>query len=311
MLHFAAFQTLGFLLLFTKALTKLSLGCPQTCTCDQLLVNCSEKHLNNFPLDIPVDTRQLVLAKNIISYLPSVELNFLIDLVYLDLSSNSIHDIEATFINVVRLVYLDLSYNNLSQIDSTTFYLLTSLVVLKLSGNPNLAQIEKNAFTNNTGLRELYLSRTGLTFLDISTVSELPNLRTLDLSFNSWHCYCSMKDFFSWINESNLYFLDAANTTCSVPIEVHGKPLSDMQEEVRQMCISNLYKKDYIFLSLVGFGIFFSGTVAAWIAGVCIVMYNKLCKSEEDDQEDEEEDELATRGKKEGSEVSVHFSARV
>nr|XP_033817869.1 leucine-rich repeat-containing protein 52 [Geotrypetes seraphini] len=311
MLHFAGPQILGFLLLFSKALTKLSLSCTETCTCDQLLVNCSKKQLINFPLTIPVDTRQLVLANNNISYLPSVELNFLIDLVYLDLSSNSIYDIEATFINVVRLVYLDLSYNNLSHIHSTTLYLLTSLVVLKLSGNPNLDQIEKDAFANNTGLRELYLSRTGLIFLDVSTISELPNLRTLDLSFNSWHCYCSMKDFFSWINESNLYFLDAANTSCSAPNEVLGKPLSDIQEEMKHMCSSSLQNKDYIFLSLVGFGIFFSGTVAAWIAGVCIVMYNKLCKTKEDDKEEEEVEELATKGKKEEPEIGVYFNAHV
>ncbi|XP_029474624.1 leucine-rich repeat-containing protein 52 [Rhinatrema bivittatum] len=311
MLHYVGLQPLSFLLLFTTALAEVSLGCPEKCTCELLLVNCSQKKLLQFPLAIPMDTRQLVLARNIISYLPSVELNLLIDLVYLDLSSNTISDIEATFINIVRLVYLDLSYNNLSEIDSRAFYLLTSLVVLKLSNNPNLVQIKKDAFANNTGLRELYLSRTGLVFLDISTVSELPNLRTLDLSSNPWHCYCSMKDFFSWINESNLYFPDAANISCSAPLQMRGTPLPDMEKEMNKMCVTNLHVRDYAFLALVGFGIFFGGTVAAWIAGVCIVIYNKLCKAEEDDKEEEEEEELPMRSKKEEPEVGVHANAHV
>ncbi|CAJ0946561.1 unnamed protein product [Ranitomeya imitator] len=153
-----------------------------------------------------MDTRQLILTHNNLTYLPSMDLNLLIDLVYLDCSHNILGDsLEATFI-ALPLVYLDLSHNNISKITTGTFYLLTSLVVLNLSDNPNLEEIEKDAFANNTGLRQLDLSRTALTYLDVTTVSELPSLRTLGLSSNPWDCYCPMKDFLKWVTESDIYF---------------------------------------------------------------------------------------------------------
>ncbi|KAG8436511.1 hypothetical protein GDO86_007567 [Hymenochirus boettgeri] len=266
------------------------LCCPVECNCEHLLVNCTDKQLEEFPMGIPMDTRQLVLTNNNLTYLPSVELNLLIDLVYLDCSHNILGDsLEATFI-ALPLVYLDLSHNNLSKITLNTFYLLTSLVVLKLSDNPNLQEIEKDSFANNTGLRQLDLSRTALIYLDVSTVSLLPSLRTLGLSFNPWDCYCPLKDFLKWVMETDIYFIDAENMTCNTPIHIHGLLLKDTEPHINLMCLTTLYERDYLFLGLVGFVIFGSGTVVAWLTGVCVVIYDRLCGSSED-EEDEEDDE--------------------
>lgn len=182
-------------------------SCPSRCSCQYLEVNCTGQQLQEFPMDIPLDTRQLILAANNVSYLPAVELSFLADLIYLDCRKNLLgDDLDFTFIGVAKLVYLDLSFNNLTQVTFSTFSHLLSLVVLKISDNPNLVAIEKDAFANNTWLRHLDVSRTGLTFLDTSTVRDLPNLRLLGLSDNLWHCNCSFLDFIAWMMESNVHF---------------------------------------------------------------------------------------------------------
>ncbi|KAM4641521.1 leucine-rich repeat-containing protein 52 [Discoglossus pictus] len=281
----------NFLLLFVGiGLVDLGFCCPKDCTCEHLLVNCTDRELEEFPMGIPMDTRQVILSHNNLTYLPSVDLNLLIDLVYLDCSHNLLGDsLEATFI-ALPLVYLDLSHNNLTKITTSTFYLLTSLVVLKLSDNPNLEEIEKDAFANNTGLRQLDLSRTALTYLDLSTVSQLPSLRTLGLSFNPWDCYCPLKEFLQWVRECNIYFIDEDNMTCSTPLPLNGQLLKKTEHGIRLMCFTNLYERDYVFLMLVGFVIFGSGTVVAWCTGVCIVIYDRLCGSSDEDEDEEDEE---------------------
>lgn len=194
-------------LVFLLGMAAEGISCPSRCSCQYLEVNCSGQQLQEFPVDIPLDTRQLILAANNVSYLPAVELSFLADLVYLDCRKNLLgDDLDFTFIGVAKLVYLDLSFNNLTQVTFSTFSHLLSLVVLKISDNPNLVAIEKDAFANNTWLRHLDVSRTGLTFLDTSTVRDLPNLRLLGLSDNLWHCNCSFLDFVTWIMESDVHF---------------------------------------------------------------------------------------------------------
>eukprot|EP00075_Anas_platyrhynchos_P029441 XP_027318694.1 leucine-rich repeat-containing protein 52 [Anas platyrhynchos] len=242
-----------------------------------------------FPAAIPLDTRQLILAANNVSYLPAVELSFLADLVYLDCQKNLLgDDLDFTFIGVAKLVYLDLSFNNLTQVTFGTFSQLLSLVVLKISDNPNLVAIEKDAFANNTWLRHLDVSRTGLTFLDTSTVRDLPNLRFLGLSDNPWHCNCSFLDFITWMAGSNVHFPDADNITCYTPKAFRAWKLPAAEVQLRSSCLTQLHKQDYIFLCFVGFCIFFAGTVVAWLAGVCAVIYQVHTSKGEEDEEEED-----------------------
>lgn len=200
-------RPLSFVLLLGMGMASGRTNCPSRCSCQYLEVNCTGQQLQEFPEAIPLDTRQLILAANNVSYLPAVELSFLVDLVYLDCRRNLLGgDLDFTFIGVAKLVYLDLSFNNLTQVTFSTFSHLLSLVVLKISDNPNLVAIEKDAFANNTWLRHLDVSRTGLVFLDTSMVRDLPNLRFLGLSDNLWHCNCSFLDFIIWMTESNVHF---------------------------------------------------------------------------------------------------------
>ncbi|NXW87196.1 LRC52 protein, partial [Alopecoenas beccarii] len=268
-------------------------NCPSRCSCQYLEVNCTGQQLQEFPAAIPLDTRQLILAANNVSYLPAVELSFLADLVYLDCRKNLLGDnLDFTFIGVAKLVYLDLSFNNLTQVTFSTFSHLLSLVVLKISDNPNLVAIEKDAFANNTWLRHLDVSRTGLTFLDTSTVRGLPNLRFLGLSDNLWHCNCSFLYFITWMTESNVHFPDADNITCYTPAGLRALKIPAVEAQLDSSCLTQLYKQDYIFLCLIGFCIFFAGTMAAWLAGICAVVYEiHTSKGEEKEEEEEEEQE--------------------
>ncbi|NXC42929.1 LRC52 protein, partial [Penelope pileata] len=282
-------QPLSLVFLLGMALGELS--CPSGCSCQYLEVNCTGGQLQEFPAAIPLDTRQLILAANNVSYLPAVELSFLADLVYLDCQKNLLgDDLDVAFIGVLKLVYLDLSFNNLTQVTSSTFSQLLSLVVLKLSDNPNLAVIEKGAFANNTWLRHLDVSRTALSFLDASTVQELPNLRLLGLSENPWHCNCSLLDFITWMTESSIHFPDAENITCHAPGALHALKMPAAAVQLHSSCQTQLQKQDYIFLSFVGFCMFFAGTMVAWLAGVCAVIYQIHSSKGEEGKVEKKED---------------------
>ncbi|XP_010000645.1 PREDICTED: leucine-rich repeat-containing protein 52 [Chaetura pelagica] len=284
----AAPQPLSLVFLLGLGMASERTSCPSRCSCQYLEVNCTGQQLQEFPEAIPLDTRQLILAANNVSYLPAVELSFLADLVYLDCRKNLLgDDLDFTFIGVAKLVYLDLSFNNLTQVTFSTFSHLLSLVVLKISDNPNLVAIEKDAFTNNTWLRHLDVSRTGLTFLDTSTVQDLPNLRFLGLSNNLWHCNCSFLDFITWMTESDVHFPDADNITCYTPGSLRALKMPAVEAQLHFSCLTQLHKQDYIFLCLVGLCIFFAGTMAAWLAGICAVLYKvHTSKGGEEEEED-------------------------
>ncbi|NXK33983.1 LRC52 protein, partial [Piprites chloris] len=283
---------LSLMFLLGMGMASERINCPSRCSCQYLEVNCTGQQFQEFPADIPLDTRQLILAANNVSYLPAVELSFLADLVYLDCSKNLLgDDLDFTFIGVAKLVYLDLSFNNLTQITFSTFSHLLSLVVLKISDNPNLVAIEKDAFANNTWLRHLDVSRTGLTFLDTSTVQDLPNLRFLGLSDNLWHCDCSFLDFITWMTESNIRFPDADNITCYTPEGLRALRMPAVEAQLHVSCLTRLYKRDYVFLCLIGFCMFLAGTITAWLAGICAVIYKAhASRGGEEEEEEEEED---------------------
>ncbi|NXF47087.1 LRC52 protein, partial [Oceanites oceanicus] len=286
-------RPLSFMFLLGMGMASERINCPSRCSCQYLEVNCTGQQLQEFPAAIPLDTRQLILAANNILYLPAVELSFLADLVYLDCRKNLLgDDLDFTFIGVAKLVYLDLSFNNLTQVTFGTFSHLLSLVVLKISDNPNLVTIEKDAFANNTWMRHLDVSRTGLTFLDASTVRDLPNLRFLGLSDNLWHCNCSFLDFLTWMTESNVHFPDVDNITCYTPEGLRALKVPAVEAQLHFSCLTQLHKQDYIFLCLIGFCIFSAGTAAAWLAGGCAVTY-KVHASKGEEGEEEEEDTVA------------------
>uniref|UniRef100_A0AAY4CM00 Uncharacterized protein n=1 Tax=Denticeps clupeoides TaxID=299321 RepID=A0AAY4CM00_9TELE len=186
----------------------MTAGCSDRCVCDdQLVVQCAGQELTDFPADLPLATRQLIISNNRIGDLPALQLNYLSDLVYLDCSNNSLTDIsESTFGNLRKLAYLDLSFNTLIQIEDRTFGPLASLVMLRMTDNPGLSDIHSDAFSENVALQVLDVSRNNLTVLNISSLIALPALRSLGLSGNPWRCDCDTEDLCLWMQIEGFKF---------------------------------------------------------------------------------------------------------
>ncbi|XP_047230001.1 leucine-rich repeat-containing protein 52-like [Girardinichthys multiradiatus] len=271
----------------------LTAGCPDRCVCDdQLVVQCAGQELTQFPGDLPLATRQLILSNNRIGDLPALQLNYLSDLVYLDCSNNSLTEIsESTFGNLRKLAYLDLSFNTLLQIEDRTFGPLASLVMLRMTDNPSLGEIHPDAFSENFALQVLDVSRNNLTVLNISSLIALPALRSLGLSGNPWRCDCDTEDLCLWVQIEGFKFQDEGQTICHNPPELAGQRVAEVGMQLRADCHRGLGYWDYLFFIAIGFVIFSAGTLSAWVMGVLMVLYERYTKrkSEELDSDDEDE----------------------
>uniref|UniRef100_A0A8D2CQ49 Leucine rich repeat containing 52 n=1 Tax=Sciurus vulgaris TaxID=55149 RepID=A0A8D2CQ49_SCIVU len=263
--------------------------CPNNCQCQAQEVVCTGVQLTEYPRDVPLDTRRLYLNDNKMASLPAMPLGLLSDLVYLDCRNNRIREVmDYTFIGVFKLIYLDLSSNNLTSISPFSFSVLSNLVQLSIANNPHLLSLHKHTFANTSSLRHLDLRNTGLQTLDHDAFHHLTALQTLYLSGNPWKCNCSFLDFAIYLIVSHLSHPDGQNATCVKPTELAGWPIAQVGNPLRYMCLTHLDRQDYIFLLLIGFCIFAAGTVAAWLTGVCAVVYqNAHRKSNEDEADDE------------------------
>lgn len=96
-----------------------------------------------------------------------------------------------------------------------------------------------------------------------------------------------------------MFFLaDDQNATCAEPAELAGWPVTQVGNPLRYMCITHLDRQDYIFLLLIGFCIFSAGTVAAWLTGMCAVLYqNARRKASEDEAEEEHGQRVDSSGR--------------
>ncbi|KAL1769669.1 leucine-rich repeat-containing protein 52 [Sigmodon hispidus] len=289
--------------------------CPNNCLCQDEEVSCTDMQLMEYPVNIPLNTRRLLLSNNKITILPALQLGFLSDLVYLDCQNNRIRELmDYTFIGVFKLIYLDLSSNNLTSISPSAFSVLNNLVRLNISNNPHLLFLNKYIFANTSSLRYLDLRNTGLQTLKYEAFYHLSALETLYLSGNPWKCNCSFLDFAihlltfqraksafqmsaqCYLKRGGAEDKDGQNATCKEPTELSGWPITQVGNPLQYMCITHLGHHDYIFLLLIGFCIFAAGTVAAWLTGVCAVLYqNAHRKSSGDETEDDSGNRVAHR----------------
>ncbi|KAM9323646.1 leucine-rich repeat-containing protein 52-like [Pholidichthys leucotaenia] len=279
----------------------ISAGCPDRCVCDdQLVVQCAGQHLTAFPVNLPLATRQLIISNNRIPELPPLALNYLSDLVYLDCSNNSLAEVsESTFGNLRKLAYLDLSFNALTRVEDRTFGPLASLVMLRMTDNPGLSDIHPDAFAENAALQVLDVSRNNLSALNITSLIQLPALRSVGLGGNPWSCDCSNEDLCLWVHLEGSKFQDEGQTVCGSPADKQGHHLGDVGLELRTLCHQTLGSWDYLFFVAIGFVIFAAGTVSAWVMGVVMVLYERYIKKKDEqlDVDEEDEDESHNTGR--------------
>ncbi|XP_030621453.1 slit homolog 3 protein [Chanos chanos] len=130
--------------------------CPDSCTCTDTVVRCSNRGLRSLPKGIPKDTTELYLEGNLLTSVPK-ELASLKQLSLVDLSNNSISSLSPlTFSNMTQLSTLILSYNQIRCIPAQAFEGLRSLRVLTLHGN-DLSTVPEGAFNHLTSLSHLAL----------------------------------------------------------------------------------------------------------------------------------------------------------
>uniref|UniRef100_A0A8C9TA93 Slit homolog 3 (Drosophila) n=1 Tax=Scleropages formosus TaxID=113540 RepID=A0A8C9TA93_SCLFO len=130
--------------------------CPESCTCSDTVVRCSNRGLRSLPKGIPKDTTELYLEGNQLTSVPK-ELSALRHLTLVDLSNNSIGSLAPlTFSNMTQLSTLILSYNKIRCIPVHAFDGLRSLRLLTLHGN-DLSTIPEGAFGHLTSLSHLAL----------------------------------------------------------------------------------------------------------------------------------------------------------
>jgi len=83
---------------------------------------------------------------------------------------------------------------------------------------------------------------------------------------------------------------DADNITCYTPEALRALKMPAAEVQLDSSCQTHLHKQDYIFLCFIGFCIFFAGTVVAWLAGICAVIYQIHSSKQEEEEEEEEKD---------------------
>lgn len=158
----------------------------------------------------PEDIRYLSLSRNVIRELPPASFQAFHNLIYLDLSGNSLIGISADIfmglettlrelklgqnkitsvgsvpISIRSLQKLDLSENTIVDIPRNAFSGIENLIVLNISNNNHLGTIPSTLVQPLTKLRVLDLTNTGLKVIPVDLLSASFDLEILILKHNS------------------------------------------------------------------------------------------------------------------------------
>ncbi|XP_050537187.1 G-protein coupled receptor GRL101-like [Daktulosphaira vitifoliae] len=179
------------------------------CDCQDVMINCTNLGLREFPYDAEKEITFYHLKSNYFGeYLNSKTFRHLDRLVYLDLTNNSVSEIQpfifstlwrlttlnlqnnqisilrnGSFLGLGRLTGLHLQGNSIQHLHSMAFHGLSSLMTLDLS-RQNISQIESDAFVGLRSLKSLDLSQNSLTHLSDGSFRGMPQLNILNLKKN-------------------------------------------------------------------------------------------------------------------------------
>ncbi|XP_018429482.1 PREDICTED: leucine-rich repeat neuronal protein 3 [Nanorana parkeri] len=169
---------------------------------------------------------------------PSVALQKVLNLKFLDLNKNSIKRIQrGDLSNMLHLK--ELGINNmpdLVSIDSLAIENLPELRKIEATNNPKLAYIHPNAFYRLPKLETLMLNCNALSALYQSTIEALPNLKEISIHSNPIRCDCVNR----WINmnKTNIRFMETDSLFCVDPPEFYGQNVRYIHfREMTEICL--------------------------------------------------------------------------
>ncbi|EDW75170.2 uncharacterized protein Dwil_GK19841 [Drosophila willistoni] len=226
---FEAFQALQHLHLVNNRITRISPGAFRSLT-------------NLLTLDISVNEMEM---------LPKERLQGLRLLRMLNISHNTLKDLEEFSTDLAQMQILDLSFNQLDRITKKTFRNLHGLVELKLMGN-RMTVLSNDAFRFLRKLHVLDLRKNYFELVPLEPLRPLEtNLRTLKLEENPLHCSCDAQKLWEWLRDHRKWSLTTSTSggtdgginylRCEHPTELRGKVFGRM--EPQQFCDAPLIPK--------------------------------------------------------------------
>lgn len=236
---FEAFQALQHLHLVNNRITRISPGAFKSLT-------------NLLTLDLSVNELEM---------LPKERLQGLRLLRFLNISHNTLKDLEEFSVDLLEMQTLDLSFNQLDRISKKTFRNLHGLLELFLMGN-RMTVLSNDAFRFLRKLHVLDLRKNYFELVPLEPLRPLEtNLRTLRLEENPLHCSCDAQKLWEWLRDHRKWSLsmgsgagrgiggltgglggDSINyLRCEHPTELRGKVFGRM--EPQQFCDAPLIPK--------------------------------------------------------------------
>ncbi|TFJ97036.1 ABC transporter ATP-binding protein [Platysternon megacephalum] len=229
-------------------------GCPATCRCYSMTVECGSLGLKEIPASIHPSTQTVFLQDNSIAQIHQQDLVALRDLQYLYMQNNTISALEpGAFHSQRHLLELALNGNRLHLLNSSIFKGLEHLRVLYLAGN-RITKLLDCTFCNLQRLQELHLQENSIETLEEQALAGLSSLALLDLSKNNlrtisraalrplislqvlrltenpWRCDCALHWLGAWIKEEGQRLLSSLDKkiVCSEPPRLAYQSLLDI-----------------------------------------------------------------------------------
>ncbi|KAK2821939.1 hypothetical protein Q5P01_022004 [Channa striata] len=233
-----------FILIILAIVLHPALGCPSSCRCYSLTVECGSLGIKEIPRGVPSVTETLFLQDNAVVQIRLQDLTRLGSLHYLYLQNNSISALEpGAFVNQGQLLELALNGNLIHLVTPDMFRGLEHLRILYLASN-QITRVQDHTFRGLQRLQELHLQENSIELLAEQALSGLSSLALLDLSRNHlrtlgasslkplvslqvlrvtenpWRCDCALGWLRTWISKDGQRLLSSAEQRrlmCSEP----------------------------------------------------------------------------------------------
>uniref|UniRef100_A0A452IQU2 Leucine-rich repeat-containing protein 24 n=1 Tax=Gopherus agassizii TaxID=38772 RepID=A0A452IQU2_9SAUR len=229
-------------------------GCPVTCRCYSMTVECGSLGLKEIPTSIHPSTQTVFLQDNSITQIHQQDLAALRGLQYLYMQNNTISALEpGAFRSQQHLLELALNGNRIHLLNSSIFKGLEHLRVLYLAGNQitklldftfcalqrlqelhlqenSIERLEEQALAGLSSLALLDLSKNNLRTISRAALRPLISLQVLRLTENPWRCDCALHWLGVWIKEEGQRLLSSLDKkiVCSEPPRLAYQSLLDV-----------------------------------------------------------------------------------